>query len=120
MAVLVRFRNLPDLDRRHPVVGLAVEVATGLALPHAAPLLEEERHAPALALVADGPRPGRFPPSTHPGMVVARLPPSWSPNEIASRVVRAIADASEALGGAITIIEASRIRIFGSSAPGPK
>jgi predicted nuclease of predicted toxin-antitoxin system len=56
----------------------------------------------------------RFPPGTHPGMVVARLPGTWAPEDAATRIATAIAEAGKALTGAITIIEPTRTRIFGS------
>jgi predicted nuclease of predicted toxin-antitoxin system len=59
----------------------------------------------------------RFPPGTHPGIVVARLPADWSPDVLANRIVTAVADAGPRLVGAIAIIEASRVRLFGSRTP---
>lgn len=54
----------------------------------------------------------RFPPGTHPGIVVARLPDVLSPGEMAALIVTAIADVGDDLTGAITIVEPSRIRVF--------
>ena len=56
----------------------------------------------------------RFPPRTHPGIVVARLPDILSPADVAAIIVAAIADVGDALNGAITIIEPNRVRVFGS------
>jgi predicted nuclease of predicted toxin-antitoxin system len=54
----------------------------------------------------------RFPPKSHPGMVVVRMPDTVPPEEVAARVVTAIRDAI-GLDGAITIIEPTRVRTFG-------
>lgn len=55
----------------------------------------------------------RFPPGTHPGIVVARLPDAFSPDDMASLIVAAITDVGADLAGAITIVEPARVRVFG-------
>lgn len=55
----------------------------------------------------------RFPPGTHPGIIVARLPDIFSPDEIASRIVTAVSDIGANLAGTITIVEPTRVRVFG-------
>ncbi|HET7505226.1 MAG TPA: DUF5615 family PIN-like protein [Kofleriaceae bacterium] len=57
----------------------------------------------------------RFPPGTHPGIVVARLPHASSPADMAARIVEAIVAVGADLKGAITIVEATRVRVFGGS-----
>jgi predicted nuclease of predicted toxin-antitoxin system len=60
----------------------------------------------------------RFPPGTHPGIVVLRIPNAWSPAERARRVVDALDDALLAMAArAIVIIEPGRVRVLGT-APG--
>jgi predicted nuclease of predicted toxin-antitoxin system len=59
----------------------------------------------------------RFPPGKHPGIIVARLPDTIPPAEMAARIVAAIAAAGADLKGAITIVEATRVRVFGGSDP---
>jgi predicted nuclease of predicted toxin-antitoxin system len=54
-----------------------------------------------------------FPPGTHPGVLVTRLPATWAPEQVAARVLTAVAEVGPALEGAITIIEPLRVRIFG-------
>jgi predicted nuclease of predicted toxin-antitoxin system len=55
----------------------------------------------------------RFPVGTHPGIVVARLADVLSPHEMAAIIVAAIANVGADLDGAITIVEPSRVRVFG-------
>lgn len=57
----------------------------------------------------------RFPPGTHPGIVVARLPDTVSPTDMAARIVETVATLGAALHGAITIVEATRVRVFGGA-----
>lgn len=59
----------------------------------------------------------RFPPGTHPGIVVARLPDTIPPTEMAARIVAAISAVGADLKGAITIVEPTRVRIFGGGDP---
>jgi len=59
----------------------------------------------------------RFPPGTHPGIVVARLPDAIPPADMAARIVAAIAAVGADLAGAITIVEATRVRVFGGGDP---
>lgn len=59
----------------------------------------------------------RFPPGTHPGILVTRLPDAWSPEEVGRRVAAAVVTAGEVLGGAITIVEVDRIRSLGPRRP---
>jgi predicted nuclease of predicted toxin-antitoxin system len=59
----------------------------------------------------------RFPPGTHPGIVVARLPDVIPPADMAARIVAAIAAVGADLEGAITIVEATRVRVFGGRDP---
>jgi len=57
----------------------------------------------------------RFPPGTHPGIVVLRIPNAWSPAERARRVVDALDDALLAMAArAIVIIEPGRVRVLGT------
>jgi predicted nuclease of predicted toxin-antitoxin system len=56
----------------------------------------------------------RFPPGTHPGIVVAHLPDAIPPADMAARIVAAIAAVGADLAGAITIVEATRVRVFGT------
>lgn len=56
----------------------------------------------------------RFPAGTHPGIVVALLPDVLSPEDRAALITAAIADVGTDLEGAITIIEPTRVRVFGS------
>jgi predicted nuclease of predicted toxin-antitoxin system len=57
----------------------------------------------------------RFPPGTHPGIVVVRVPVDWGVKMLAERAVAAIEEAgAERLRGTIAIVEASRARIFGA------
>ncbi len=66
----------------------------------------------------DFPNALRFPPATHPGIIIVRLPDVWSPTLRAERAVAAIEEAGpDRLRGAIAIIEPTRIRIFGASPP---
>ena len=60
----------------------------------------------------------RFPPGTHPGVVVARLPDTMPPSDMAARIVAAIAAVGADLNGAITIVEATRVRVFGGDPNG--
>ena len=57
----------------------------------------------------------RFPPGTHPGIVVARLPDTVSPTDMAARIVEAVATLGAALHGSITIVEVARVRVFGGA-----
>jgi len=57
----------------------------------------------------------RFPPGSHPGIVVARLPDVFAPDAIAATIVDAIAAVGDELRGSITIVEPTRIRVFGAS-----
>ena len=59
----------------------------------------------------------RFPPGTHPGIVVARLPDAISPTDMAVRIIAAIAAVGADLRGAIPIVEATRVRVFGGGDP---
>jgi hypothetical protein len=70
----------------------------------------------------DRPRPGflervAVPPGTHPGIIIARLPDTASPADMAARIVEAIATVGAGLQGAITIVEAARVRVFGGGDP---
>ena len=54
----------------------------------------------------------RFPPGTHPGIIVLRLPNGWSPRERAERLLAALDPTLlRALSGAIIIIEPNRVRM---------
>jgi predicted nuclease of predicted toxin-antitoxin system len=59
----------------------------------------------------------RFPPGTHPGIVVARLPDTIASADVAARIVVAIAAVGADLKGAITIVEATRVCVFGGGDP---
>ena len=53
----------------------------------------------------------RFPPGTHPGIIVLRLPNAWTSRERAERLTAALDPTLvEELSGAIVIIEPSRVR----------
>lgn len=55
----------------------------------------------------------RFPPDTHPGIVVLRVPDSWNSRLRAERIVTGIAEAGlDVIASAIVIIEPTRTRIF--------
>jgi predicted nuclease of predicted toxin-antitoxin system len=56
----------------------------------------------------------RFPPRTHPGIIVARLPDVLPAADVAERIVSAIGDAV-ALAGAITVVDPTRVRVFGGT-----
>jgi len=55
----------------------------------------------------------RFPPGTHPGIIVARFPDVLAPAAMAAVIVAAIAEVGIDLNAAITIIEPTRVRVFG-------
>ena len=59
----------------------------------------------------------RFRPGTHPGIIVARLPDAISPDEAAALIVKAITALGAELNGAITIVEPTRVRVFGGGDP---
>lgn len=53
------------------------------------------------------------PPGTYPGMVVTRLPASWTPAAVAARLVAVLQEGSDlTLDGAITIVEVDHVRVF--------
>jgi predicted nuclease of predicted toxin-antitoxin system len=54
----------------------------------------------------------RFPPGTHPGMLIARVPSQFAPEDVGALLVDAIDDAGPAVNGAITVVEPGRVRIF--------
>lgn len=58
----------------------------------------------------------RFPPGSHPGILVARLAVVIGPDDVGARVAAAIDAAGSELDGAITIVDPTRVRIF---KPGP-
>jgi predicted nuclease of predicted toxin-antitoxin system len=54
-----------------------------------------------------------FPPGTHPGIIVLRLPNAWTPTQRATRLMAALdATLVASLPGAIVIIEPSRVRMI--------
>jgi predicted nuclease of predicted toxin-antitoxin system len=55
----------------------------------------------------------RFPPATHPGIVVLRLPNAFAPEERAKRLLSAL-DPSilSTLAGSIVIVEVARVRVL--------
>jgi predicted nuclease of predicted toxin-antitoxin system len=56
----------------------------------------------------------RFPPGSHPGIVVLRVPNTWSPSERARRLSGALDDALLSVTrGAIVIVEPARVRVLG-------
>ena len=58
----------------------------------------------------------RFPPGTHPGVVVLRAPDEWGAERRARRFVAGLVEAGiDRLAGAIVIIEPARTRVFGPS-----
>jgi predicted nuclease of predicted toxin-antitoxin system len=60
----------------------------------------------------------RFPPGTHPGIIVLRLPNAWTPRERAERLVAALDSTLVGeLSGAIVIIEPSRVRMIAPNPP---
>jgi predicted nuclease of predicted toxin-antitoxin system len=60
----------------------------------------------------------RFPPGTHAGLVVLRVPDEWTPRQRAERIVSAVVDmGGERLQGAITIVEPQRIRLLAPDIP---
>ncbi len=55
-----------------------------------------------------------FPPGSHPGVVVLRVPADWNSEQRSGRLVEAVASVGDAeLAQAIVIIEPSRCRMFG-------
>jgi predicted nuclease of predicted toxin-antitoxin system len=54
----------------------------------------------------------RFPPGTHPGILIARVPSQLPPDDLGALLVDAIGNAGPALSGAITVVEPGRVRIF--------
>jgi predicted nuclease of predicted toxin-antitoxin system len=59
----------------------------------------------------------RFPPGSHAGIIVLRLPNGWSPAARALRAVNIIAEVLQYLAeGALVIVDASRIRVLQSPA----
>jgi len=73
--------------------------------------VEEERIVAAADL--DFANAVRFPPGTHPGIVVLRVPNSWSSDARGERLVSGIGDTgADALRGAIVIVEPDRVRVF--------
>jgi predicted nuclease of predicted toxin-antitoxin system len=60
----------------------------------------------------------RFPPGSHPGIVVLRLPNAWTPAERAERLTSVLdTGVLAALAGAIVIVEPTRVRVL--SVPSP-
>jgi predicted nuclease of predicted toxin-antitoxin system len=60
----------------------------------------------------------RFPPGSHPGIVVLRVPNSWSPAERARRLCSALDETLLSVTPhAIVIVEPGRVRVLGP--PGP-
>ena len=60
----------------------------------------------------------RFPPGTHPGIIVLRLPNAWTPRERAGRLMAALdSTLLGVLSGGIIIIEPSRVRMIGPHPP---
>jgi predicted nuclease of predicted toxin-antitoxin system len=58
----------------------------------------------------------RFPPGTHPGIVVLRAPDGWNAAQRTARILAAIQEVGpQALVGTIAIIEPDRVRIFGGT-----
>lgn len=58
-----------------------------------------------------------FPPGSHPGIAVLRVPDEWSPLRRAERVLSGLLDAGiENLPGAIVIIEPARVRLLAQKA----
>jgi len=57
--------------------------------------------------------PLRFPPGSHPGIVVLRVPTDLSPSLRAAQLLDGIARAGDNLPGKLVIVEAARVRIFG-------
>jgi predicted nuclease of predicted toxin-antitoxin system len=59
----------------------------------------------------------RFPPGSHAGIIVLRLPNGWSPSARALRAVTIIAEVLQYLAeGSLVIVDASRIRVLQSPA----
>jgi hypothetical protein len=55
----------------------------------------------------------RFPPGSHPGIIVLRVPNAWTPSERARRLANVLDDARLAvLAGAIVIVEPARVRVL--------
>jgi predicted nuclease of predicted toxin-antitoxin system len=60
----------------------------------------------------------RFPPGSHPGIVVLRVPNVWTPRERADRLAAALDESTLAkTDGAIVIVEPARVRVLASPAP---
>jgi predicted nuclease of predicted toxin-antitoxin system len=63
----------------------------------------------------------RFPPGTHPGIIVLRVPDSWDSRARAERLVSGIGEAgADTLRGAIVIVEPDRMRIFAPPTEQPR
>jgi predicted nuclease of predicted toxin-antitoxin system len=59
----------------------------------------------------------RFPPGSHAGIVVLRLPNEWDPATRAKRAAQAIAEALQnETTGLLVIVDPARIRVLGPSA----
>ena len=57
----------------------------------------------------------RFPPGSHPGIVVLRVPDDWPAQRKAERLLAAMQEVdADRIAGAIVIVEPLRLRIFGS------
>lgn len=55
----------------------------------------------------------RFPPGTHPGVLVLRVPDEWGANRRAERLLAGLSEIdAERLRGSIAVVEPGRIRIF--------
>jgi predicted nuclease of predicted toxin-antitoxin system len=55
----------------------------------------------------------RFPPGSHPGIIVLRIPNEWTPSERARRLAIVLDDDLLAvLAGAIVIVEPARVRVL--------
>jgi predicted nuclease of predicted toxin-antitoxin system len=60
----------------------------------------------------------RFPPGSHPGIVVLRVPNTWSPPERARRLCSALDEALlSVISRAIVIVEPGRVRVLGPASP---
>lgn len=58
----------------------------------------------------------RFPPGSHAGIVVLRLPNEWDPATRANRAAEAIAEALQSeITGLLVIVDPARIRVLGPS-----
>jgi predicted nuclease of predicted toxin-antitoxin system len=97
--------------------GHDTEDARDVGLRGQSDLVVQQTAASGLRILVTGDldfaNPLRFPPGSHPGIVVLRVPTDLSPVLRAAQVVDGIARAGGNLSGKLVIVEGARVRIFG-------